>query len=127
MQFPLPLCGDPARAGGAQGTEPLHRFSAHSCSPTLFFYEVLPKPQPWGAPGLSAWADDEVCWMPGRIWTGWEAGAGMHSRAGDQLLQCLGSEEVLGMAAYPSVGETASRGLLAPLHPTAGDGDFPRC
>lgn len=58
---------------------------------------------------------------------GQEAGAGMHNRAGDQLLQHSLSEVVLGMAGHPSAGETASRGLLAPLHPTAGDGDFPRC
>lgn len=35
---------------------------------------------------------------------GQEAGAGMHSRAGDQLLQHSLSEVVLGMAGHPSAG-----------------------
>lgn len=71
-----------------------------SCSPTHSFYKVLPKPQLWGAPGLCAWAGDELCWMPGRTQTGWEAGTGMCSTAGDQLLQRSLSEVVLGMAPF---------------------------
>lgn len=134
MQFPHPLCGDPAGAGGAQEqsscTGPLPMTSPQGSHPAL-------PPTPFTKCCLNHSPEELLGSVLGQMvnCAGCQAGHGWDRRL---VQECTAGLEISFCSTRSvrwcwewlvtlQLGETASRGLFAPLHPTAGDGDFPRC
>lgn len=146
--FPLPCVGSPWVGEGAvlkkqsPSACPLPRTSpqgSHPCSPIHSLNKILPKPQPWQAPGLSAEADDELCCTGCQTgqWTGrWckNADEGWRPAEINQLLQHSRNDVVATMAvnAWSLIcycfggGKLLVEVCLLPSTLAAGDGDFSR-